>query len=124
MKITPSASNKAGFNLAELLARVENDRELLRELLSIFKQEFPTHFQDLREAVARQDAAGVAAASHALKGMLANLAIAGAAKGAAHLEKVARSGEIDSLKPAFATLEEQVRGLLQEMDTYMGETRS
>ena len=126
MKITTNTNthSKAGFNIAELLARVENDRELLRELLSIFKEEFPHHFQDLRDAVARQDAARVAAASHALKGMLANLAVTGAAKGAANLEKIARRGETASLNAAFSALEEQVHGLLQEMETYMGEARS
>jgi len=32
------------FDHQELLARVENDRELLRDLLTIFKEDFPRHF--------------------------------------------------------------------------------
>ena len=51
-------AKKAGKELAplifdhqELLARVENDRELLRDLLTIFKEEFPLQLRALREAV-------------------------------------------------------------------------
>jgi hypothetical protein len=29
------------WNLTELLERIENDQELLRELLNIFKEDFP-----------------------------------------------------------------------------------
>ena len=40
-------------NEAELLARVDNDAELLRELIAIFKIEFPRHLSELREAIGR-----------------------------------------------------------------------
>jgi len=44
------------FDHAELLARVDNDRELLHELPRIFKEEYPRHLQALREAVDSGDA--------------------------------------------------------------------
>ena len=44
-------SPNSTFDPEELLARVENDRELLQDLLMIFKEEFPGHLQALREAV-------------------------------------------------------------------------
>src|SRR5260370_30439932 len=69
------SSEAASVNLNELLARVDNDRELLCELLSIFKQEFPGHLQGLQNAVARNDASQVARISHTLKGMLSTLAV-------------------------------------------------
>src|SRR5260370_268969 len=58
-----------GVNFAELLARVESDRELLRDLLLIFKDDFPRHFQALQQAVSRSPSAQVPALSHTLKGM-------------------------------------------------------
>jgi Hpt domain len=70
------SSEAASVNLSELLARVDNDRALLCELLSIFKREFPDHLQALRNAVAGNDADQAARVSHTLKGMLANLAVA------------------------------------------------
>src|SRR5260370_32909 len=84
-------SSMPGVNFAELLACVESDRELLRDLLLIFKDDFPRRFQALQEAVSRCDSAQVAAVSHALKGMLANLAATRAAACAAELEQLGRA---------------------------------
>jgi len=119
-----NSCSTSGFNLPELLARVENDRGLLRELVSIFKDEFPRHFADLRDAIARQDTVRVANVSHALKGMLTNLAVAGAANGAFTIEKLARQGDTASFAKAFAELEQQVQGLLPEMEARINEVHS
>ena len=90
----------ASVNLNELLARVDNDRELLRDLLSIFKHEFPDHLQGLRNAETRNDAAKAASISHTLKGMLANLAVTKGADSASRLERLARAGR----SPPWPTL--------------------
>ncbi len=114
----------ASINLSELLARVDNDRELLRELLSIFKREFPEHLRALQNAVAANDAVQAAGVSHTLKGMLANLAVTKAAASASRLERLARAGEISSLGDALAAFEKEVQGLLPEMESYLAEARS
>ena len=112
------------INLQALLARVENDRELLFDLLTIFKEEFPAHLHSLEQAVARRDAAATASISHTLKGMLANLSATKASASAARLEQVARAGETASFQDAFAALTQDVRGLLPAMESYMIEVRS
>jgi HPt (histidine-containing phosphotransfer) domain-containing protein len=43
---------KSLIDLEELLDRIENDRELMRDLLAIFKEEFPQRHGALREAIA------------------------------------------------------------------------
>ena len=43
---------------------------LKRDLLAIFKEEFPQRYEALREAVASLNATNVASEAHALKGML------------------------------------------------------
>ena len=50
-----SASQASRVNLPELLSRVDNDRELLLDLLTVFKEEFPRLLQTLHDAVALQD---------------------------------------------------------------------
>jgi CheY-like chemotaxis protein/HPt (histidine-containing phosphotransfer) domain-containing protein len=110
-------------NMPELLARVDNDRELLCDLLAIFKEEFPGYLKSLEYAVARKDAAEVASVSHTLKGMLLNLAVSKAAASAANLEQRARAGDTASLRDALAEFEQDVRGLLPEMESYMAEAR-
>jgi two-component system sensor histidine kinase/response regulator len=110
-------------NLPELLARVDNDRELLCDLLSIFKKEFPGYLTSLRDAVARRHSTDIAGVSHTLKGMLSNLAASKAAAAAARLEQLARVGETASLQDALAVFEQEVQGLLPEMENYMAEAR-
>ena len=113
----------ATVNLPELLARVDNDRELLCDLISIFKEEFPGHLKSIRDAVARSDSTEVINVSHTLKGMLSNLAVSKAAAAAARLEQLGRGGETVSLPDALAAFEREVQGLLPEMETYMVEAR-
>lgn len=121
-----NADNSAAafVDIQELLARVENDRELLCDLLTIFKQEFPTHLKSLEQAVARKDAADTASVSHTLKGMLANLSVTRAAASVARLEQLARAGETAALSDAFAAFAQDVQGLLPVMESYMAEVRS
>jgi HPt (histidine-containing phosphotransfer) domain-containing protein len=118
----PSAASKV--NLSELLTRVDNDRELLCDLLLIFKEEFPGYLASLEKAVVRKDAAQIASLGHTLKGMLSNLAVARASASAARLEKLAQAGDTASLGDAYAAFEQDVHGLLPEMETYMAEARA
>ena len=123
MNKTGQSSGAASVNLDELLARVDSDRELLRELLSIFKQEFPGHLEGLQNAVACNDAAQVARISHTLKGMLSSLAVTKAVASITRLEQLAHAGEISSLRGALDAFEKEVQGLLPEMDSYLAEAR-
>src|SRR4029077_17599508 len=104
------------FDLNELLARVENDRELMRDLLSIFKQEFPLHLQALRLAVDSFDAEKVASEAHSLKGMLSNLAAGPSAAAAARLEQLGRNREVSEFQEAFLLFERLSRELLLELE--------
>jgi signal transduction histidine kinase/CheY-like chemotaxis protein len=117
----PSGASRV--NLPELLTRVDNDRELLCDLISIFKEEFPGYLKSLENAIVRKNVAEIANVSHTLKGMLSNLAVAKASASAARLEQLARAGETASLRDAFAAFERDVHGLLPEMESYMAEAR-
>jgi HPt (histidine-containing phosphotransfer) domain-containing protein len=123
MEEAKDVSQGASVDLPELLARVDNDRELLHDLLSIFKEEFPRHLYALQEAVACEDCKQAEAVSHTLKGMLSNLAVTRAAACAAQLEQLARGDDKKSLKEALTAFEREVRGLLPEMETYMAEVQ-
>ena len=111
----------ANIDLAELLARVENDRELMRELLLIFKEEFPRHLLALRVAVDASDGEKVATEAHTLKGMLCNLAASPAAGAAARLEQLGRTKEVAAFQEACASFENISKDLLLQLDTCMVE---
>jgi len=76
MNKAQDVSQEPRINLPELLFRLDDDRELLRELLAIFKEDFPQHLHAFRDAVASQDMKQTKTVSHTLKGMLSNLAVA------------------------------------------------
>jgi two-component system sensor histidine kinase/response regulator len=107
----------SNIDLAELLARVENDHELMRELLLIFKEEFPRHLLALRVAVDSSDGEKVATEAHTLKGMLSNLAANPAAGAAARLEQLGRTQEVAAFQEACASFENISRDLLLQLDT-------
>ena len=121
VKKTEMQPNDPALDLAELLERVDNDRELLRDLLAIFKDDFPAHLQALREAVDCGDMKRVASLGHMLKGMLSNLAAARAAGAAAHLEQLGHAGETAGLKAALEVFESEVSELLPKLDACMSE---
>lgn len=107
------------LNLANLLDRVENDHELLRELLGIFKQDCPRHLLSLKEAVRRSEMKQVQVSSHALRGMLSNLAMTRAADAAASLEQMGRTGVRAGVKDALALLEQELSDLMLAVDSYL-----
>lgn len=115
--------SEAVWNLHELLTRTDNDQELLRELLLIFKEDFPGHISGLTAAIAAGNLKNVAAISHTLKGMFANLAANKAAAAAARLEQVGRAGENAALKDAHEDLNAEIAGLLPELEAYMAGVR-
>src|SRR5437660_10541879 len=116
MKTTNNDSVPAAFDFAELLARVDNDRDLLRELFDLFKEDAPRHVEALRDAVQRGDAAAVASEAHALKGMLSNLSSKHAAATAAQLEGLGRENRCAEFARPFEALEVQVRQFTLEIE--------
>jgi HPt (histidine-containing phosphotransfer) domain-containing protein len=124
MEKTRNSTQGARVDLAELLSRLDNDRELLRELMAIFKDEFPRLIEALQNAVAARDMKEISVLSHTLKGMLANLAVTNAAAAAAQLEKLAHAGAQALIPDAFTAFQLEVEGLLTEMETYVAEVRT
>lgn len=112
------------INFAELLARVDNDRELVRELLLLFKQDFPLQLQALEQSISQDDWDQTVLISHALKGMLSSLAMNVAAAHAAKLEELAKAAEKRALKSSFADFVEKVQGLPKEADACMSEVQT
>jgi len=121
MKETEKRLPNLTFDHAELLARVDNDRELLHDLLTIFKEEFPRLLKALRQAVESGDGKLVAVAAHTLKGMLLNLAAGQAAAAVGRLEQLGRSGETAGFQDALAAFERDATSLLPQLDACMAE---
>lgn len=109
------------IDLEELLERTENDRALMRDLLTIFKEEFPQRLQSLREAVGFRNGAHVVMEAHALKGMLSNLAAVEAAAAAAELERLGRNNETSKFLESFSRFEVVAKELSRQVEACMAE---
>jgi HPt (histidine-containing phosphotransfer) domain-containing protein len=89
---------------AELLERVGGDRALLREVVSMFLETCPGSLAELREAVARADAAAVHRLAHTFKGMVAHFGAPAAVEAAQRLEDLGRAQDLGGAEEAFAAL--------------------
>ncbi len=104
------------IDFSDLLARVENDRELLLDLIAMFREEFPRQRQILQAAVDAEDMKQAHATGHALKGIFANLAMTRAAKAAAQIEQAGKEQDATKLKAALITLDQETVSLFAELD--------
>lgn len=109
------------IDVEELLERTENDRGLMRDLLIIFREEFPQRLRSLREAVTSLNAGYVVMEAHALKGMLSNLAAVEAAAAAAELELLGRNNEASKFLESFLRFEVVAKELSQQVEACMAE---
>jgi two-component system, sensor histidine kinase and response regulator len=111
------------WNLPELMLRVDNDQELLQDLLSIFKEDFPKTLQSLQAAVSAGDCRNTASLSHALKGMLSNLAAARASAAAGQLEQLAKTDNQGQLNTALQAFEHEAASLVPQIEAYIAGVR-
>lgn len=81
------------LNLSEALNRADGDRELFFTLAALFLQESPKDLVAVRDALARQDCAGLAAAAHKLKGSAMPICASRLFEGAKRLEVLGRQGQ-------------------------------
>jgi HPt (histidine-containing phosphotransfer) domain-containing protein len=108
-------------DLPDLLRRVESDRELLCELLRLFKEEFPCLLQALQEAVVRGDMKRVEVTAHTIKGMLANVSFARAVASAACLQRMGQQCVTQGLPEELARLKQEASLALAELEAFCTE---
>ena len=113
------ASLEKYANMTELLARVDNDRELLTELFTLFQEDFPRLRDALHSAVDTGDTPQIGKAAHTLKGMLASLSINQGAKLAAGVEAAALAGDALQIRQALAAFDREAAGFSAALDVFM-----
>jgi len=99
------------IDLAAVLKRVEDDRELLRELVKLFLRDTPPLVREIHDAVDSRDAEGLRCSAHALKGSAGNLAALAVFEAAKELEHTAPTGDWAHAEEACAALESELKRL-------------
>jgi HPt (histidine-containing phosphotransfer) domain-containing protein len=108
--------NPTVLDLEAALIRVGGDIDLLREIAVLFADEGPRVVQELREALAQDNAAAIGRAAHGLKGSAANFGAAPAVEAASQIEQLARAGRTSEIAPLIQVLEHALRALLAELE--------
>jgi PAS domain S-box-containing protein len=111
----PVDTGEPALDPDDILARVEGDRELLGELIDIFRAESPHMLNDLERQLDAQDAQGVARVAHTLRGSVASFGARLAAQAAHTLELMGRDGELALARTQFVRLRREVRRLDQAL---------
>jgi len=106
------------MDLPELLARVENDRELLTELLVMFRDELPGLLNTLHQAIYLGDLAQAARVAHTLKGMSANLSLRRGTALIKDVEQAAQIGDIYLIKNRLVPLDSEIAAFLTAIDAF------
>ena len=106
------------MDLPELLARVENDRELLTELLVMFRDELPGLLNTLHQVIDLGDLAQAARIAHTLKGMSANLSLRRGTALIKDVEQAAQIGDISLIKNRLVPLDSEIAAFLTAIDAF------
>jgi two-component system sensor histidine kinase/response regulator len=100
------------------LARMGGDAELLKEIATLFLENYQEWLGDLRRATARGDAQMVERAAHGLKGSVSNFGAHNAVEASLNLETLGRRGDLAGATESLAALEvalETLRGDLESL---------
>ena len=103
------------FDRTSLLARLDGDVELLEQILEVIVADCPSRLTAVDQALAANNAQGLAAAAHAIKGAALNLSANRLAVVAGALETIGHHGELDDAPPFVASLHREVEQFLDQL---------
>ncbi len=110
----PASATGMVFDQAAFLDRVSGDKELAREVLQLFLEDFPRQIEVLREALARSEAELVRRQAHTIKGASGNIGALALQGIALRFEKAAdgeAEGLVREMEEAFMELKETLKRL-------------
>ena len=107
----PSSPTAATFDEATALAYTGGDRQLLKEVIDLFRKDSPATLRRIERALHKRDGDGLRMAAHALKGAIATVGSSAGRETAAELETMAKSGRFTDGERVYAHLRELVHEL-------------
>jgi two-component system, sensor histidine kinase and response regulator len=119
-RVTPSLPAEqrpsSALDVEAALRRIDGDRDLLKQIAELFRNECPSTIDAIRSAIASQSAKDLERQAHTLKGSSANLGATAVTEVAKQLEAIARTGDIQRARGELETLEIEVDRLMCELE--------
>lgn len=106
--VAPPSAEEAPVNLRDALEVVGDDVDILREAAAASIAEVPEQLQALKDAMTQQDAKGVEAKAHRLKGVMANLGGTRARQVGQGLETMGEQGNLANGADAVTAFEKEI----------------
>lgn len=101
------------FDIEGAMARLDNDKNLYRELVAIFEGEYPSSMEKMSAAIRAQDKKELETSAHSIKGALGNIGAMVSYDLAYELEIKGRTGDFGDTGKIFMRLEESVAQFLE-----------
>jgi CheY-like chemotaxis protein len=120
----PGTATVSPIDRVELLDRIGQDLDLLREVVDIWRTDAPRLVHELRSALASGDVARVTRAAHTIKGAVGSFGAFAAMTTAGGLEAFARAGDLPAAIAAIPTLEAELGRLQPALDELLDELLS
>jgi HPt (histidine-containing phosphotransfer) domain-containing protein len=98
------------------LSRVGGDADLLREIASLFLEDYPKVMADLHAAAEQGDALGIERTAHSLKGSVSNFGAYTVIETACKLEDLGRTRRLGEVTPLLKTLDHALAALRPELE--------
>jgi PAS domain S-box-containing protein len=114
-------NQELSFDPSVALKRVDGDRELLREVVSLFLEDTPRLLAEVRNAIQLGDGKALERSAHTLKGSVGNFGARTASEAAFSLEQMGRNGDFARASEVFTQLERQVSLLIPALEAVLKE---
>ncbi|HIJ86194.1 MAG TPA: response regulator [Desulfuromonadales bacterium] len=96
------------FDEADILSRMDDDRDFVRMILDESREELPKQLAELRELCGGSDAQAIRGHAHTLKGMAANISTGALRDVAARMEAAAKEDDLETARGLLPELERTV----------------
>jgi CheY-like chemotaxis protein len=107
------------FDFSEAMKTVNGDKELFREIATLFLESAAQSLSQIREGIANKDAKTVENAAHSLKGSVANFGARRTFDAAYRMEQMGREGAFVDAESAQSELERELEALETAMQAAM-----
>jgi CheY-like chemotaxis protein/HPt (histidine-containing phosphotransfer) domain-containing protein len=107
----PPAPADAVFDERAALSYTAGDRELLKEVITLFRSDYPSSRRAIEHALQERDSEALRLAAHRLKGAIATLGAPAGRQAAAQLEATARAGDFAAAARTYSTLRQEIERL-------------
>lgn len=96
------------FEFTAVMETLGNDKDFFVQIADMFFQGRADYMDAIQNAIAAQDGSALTKAAHGFKSVLSNFRATAAQQKANELEKTAKTGDFNQVKPLLAQLDEEV----------------